>query len=397
MPGFAVVDVETTGFAFDTTDRICEIGIVLLDPEGHVEDEYVTLVNPQRDLGAQRIHGIDATEARLAPTFDALAGDIMDLLRGRVLVAHNAAFDSAFLAAEFERVGASIDLRPDGCLCTMNLARALGAPASLAACCSYLGIDMGQHHSALADARAAAAVVTLYISQAPGTLDAWLLRARDLQWPETEPRRTPPVHRGVVASHADVFVEMAMRFKAVTEPVHGNEFLDLLARVVADGRISKDERRSLTALAEVLGLTSDDIGKLVRHYLLSVVEAALEDGVFTANERANVLQLAALFELSEEEQVALLSYGEHHAKTVDSAVNLKPGDTVVLTGMSEAKKRELTSLAESCGLVVWGNINKRVAVVVALDIGSNSGKARKAREYGIPVVSVEAFEEQCVP
>ena len=65
---------------------------------------------------------------------------------------------------------------------------------------------------------------------------------------------------------------------------------------------------------------------------------------------------------------------------------LNPGDLVVLTGMSEARKRELSLIAEARGLVVWPNVKKGVAAVIAQDPGSGSGKARKAREYGIPVV-----------
>jgi len=65
---------------------------------------------------------------------------------------------------------------------------------------------------------------------------------------------------------------------------------------------------------------------------------------------------------------------------------LKPGDVVVFTGMSEARKRELSVLAEALGLVAWPNVQKGVAAVIAQDPGSNSGKAREARENGTPVV-----------
>jgi DNA polymerase-3 subunit epsilon len=59
---------------------------------------------------------------------------------------------------------------------------------------------------------------------------------------------------------------------------------------------------------------------------------------------------------------------------------------VVFTGISEARKRELRELAEARGLVVWPNVKRGVAAVIAKDPGSGSVKARKAREYGIPVV-----------
>ena len=51
MTGFAVIDLETTGFAYNAHDRVCEIGVVLVDPDGRREGSWTTLVNPQRDLG----------------------------------------------------------------------------------------------------------------------------------------------------------------------------------------------------------------------------------------------------------------------------------------------------------------------------------------------------------
>ena len=39
-------------------------------------------------------------------------GDLTELLRGRVVAAHNATFDVSFLAAEYARTGAPISLTP---------------------------------------------------------------------------------------------------------------------------------------------------------------------------------------------------------------------------------------------------------------------------------------------
>ena len=49
MQGFAVIDLETTGFAYNANDRVCEIGVVLVDGAGRREHSWTTLVNPQRD------------------------------------------------------------------------------------------------------------------------------------------------------------------------------------------------------------------------------------------------------------------------------------------------------------------------------------------------------------
>ena len=92
---YAVIDVETTGLRASWHDRIIEIAVVHPDADGRVQNEWCSLVNPDRDLGPQHIHGISAAEAERAPAFARLAGTVADLLRGRTLVAHNGLLDLA--------------------------------------------------------------------------------------------------------------------------------------------------------------------------------------------------------------------------------------------------------------------------------------------------------------
>src|SRR3982751_954670 len=98
----AVIDVETTGLS-PRTDRVVEVGVVLLDERGEVEAEFETLVNPGRDVGPTRLHGIRAADVVAAPTFAEVAPYLRSVLTGRTLVAHNALFDLRFLAREFAR------------------------------------------------------------------------------------------------------------------------------------------------------------------------------------------------------------------------------------------------------------------------------------------------------
>jgi DNA polymerase III subunit epsilon len=153
---YAVVDVETTGLNPGWHDRIAEVAVILVDPDGREEQSWTSLVNPQRDLGPQHIHGITAAEARRAPTFDQLAGQLAQLLRGRVLVAHNLPFDALFLAAEYSRLGAKLPAHRDVGLCTMRLAtQYLPAGRSLADCCLVADVALTNAHSALHVASAA--------------------------------------------------------------------------------------------------------------------------------------------------------------------------------------------------------------------------------------------------
>ncbi|XVS64437.1 exonuclease domain-containing protein [Actinosynnema sp. CA-299493] len=162
--GYAVVDVETTGFSARGSDRVVEVAVVGLDDAGRVTDEWCTLLNPGRDLGPQHVHRIRAADVWHAPTFAQAAGALTARLAERVVVAHNLSFDARFLTAEFARAG--VDLPVTG-LCTMRLAdRYLPdrAGRSLAACCEAVGVVIGSAHSALHDARATAGLFAHYLA-----------------------------------------------------------------------------------------------------------------------------------------------------------------------------------------------------------------------------------------
>lgn len=192
--GYAVVDVETTGFAAGRADRVVEVAVVHLDEGGAVTGEWCTLLNPGRDLGPQRVHGISAAEVWRAPTFARVAGTLAGLLAGRVVVAHNLAFDARFLAAEFARLGVDPPLVG---LCTMRLAAEFlpGVGRSLRACCEAAGVVLGEAHSALHDARAAAALFAGYL-RGGGRWPELLDRAAAQAWPAVPGGGAAEVRRG---------------------------------------------------------------------------------------------------------------------------------------------------------------------------------------------------------
>ncbi len=149
---FVVVDVETSGMD-PARDRILSIAALTLSPAGGVEDMLHTLLNPGVDPGPTNIHGL--TPALLAgqPRFADIAAAVAAQLNGRVLVAHNAAFDYAFLAAEFHRAGVALPV--DSVLCTVELARLVDPGAqrfSLGALAQSWGVAQTQPHDALDDA-----------------------------------------------------------------------------------------------------------------------------------------------------------------------------------------------------------------------------------------------------
>ena len=150
-PSFVVIDCETTGFG--KQDRIVEIAAVTLDGQSwETVDEYDTLINPERDTGPAHIHGIRDSMVEDAPVFSDIAAALVQKFQGAVLIAHNFRFDSRMLGYEFGRLG--VTFYPGKGLCTMQ---ACGGE-KLSDACNRYRIELNNHHAALADARAAAAL-----------------------------------------------------------------------------------------------------------------------------------------------------------------------------------------------------------------------------------------------
>ena len=146
------IDLETTGANF-ANDRIIEIGCVEVDQDG--VREWSSLLDPGVEVSdfISGLTGIDTAMVQGAPRFEQLAPKILERLRGRLFIAHNARFDYTFLKREFKRVG--IDFRASS-LCTVKLSRKLFPEHhrhSLDALLERYAIEAGDRHRALADAQ----------------------------------------------------------------------------------------------------------------------------------------------------------------------------------------------------------------------------------------------------
>ena len=120
--GWVVVDVETSGFR-PRQARVLSVAALALDAEGNVERSVVSLLNPGVDPGPTHVHGLTSDMLEDQPTFADIADDLAELMHGRTLVAHNAAFDYSFLTAEAELAQTALPV--DNVMCTVELARRL--------------------------------------------------------------------------------------------------------------------------------------------------------------------------------------------------------------------------------------------------------------------------------
>ncbi len=153
---FAVIDLETTG-GNPNSERIIEIGIVLHDGS-HKIGEYTTLINPEKEISAfiSTFTGITNSMVKNAPKFAEVADTILELLEGKIIVAHNARFDYNFIKGEFRRLNIPFTKKN---MCTVQLSRKIFPDIkshSLGNLCKDLGINIDNRHRAFGDAAATA-------------------------------------------------------------------------------------------------------------------------------------------------------------------------------------------------------------------------------------------------
>lgn len=415
MSGYAVIDIETTGLSPRYHHRIVEIAVVHVDEHGRIESAWETLVDPMRDLGPQHIHGVTAADASQAPTFHDIAPALIDLLRGRTVVAHNSRFDLWFLCAEFERAGIPVPIGEDAALCTMRLAEILlpGSGRALADCCAAFDIDLVDAHEALSDARATAQLLGAYLRAAPTypLWEQWAAFAASLVWPQVvSSGRADWITRNRGTRSERTFLDrMAAQLPAWTTPIADvrteTDYLAVLDRALSDGFLSIDEAEELHGIADALGLSLWTRHELHRRYFDGITAAVWADGMLTSAEADEVRALGRMLDIPATVvataleptlttgPILLAAHTRPAAAPADPG-ELAPGSLVVLTGQMSRGREEYEAALVVAGFVVHGAVTERVALVIAADVDSLSGKARKARDYGIPVVGEEWFSRQ---
>ncbi len=148
---YCVLDLETTG-ANAGTDRITEIAAVRFE-HGREVARWSSLVNPGVPIApfVQGLTGITDALVAQAPPFESCVSQVLAMLDGAVLVAHNARFDHGFLKNELLRAGHDLRVKT---LCTVRLSRKL-FPAEkshgLDALMLRHGLHSAQRHRAMGD------------------------------------------------------------------------------------------------------------------------------------------------------------------------------------------------------------------------------------------------------
>lgn len=162
---FAIIDIETTGGS-SRFEKITEIAVYLHDGE-KITGEYVTLVNPERNIPyfITNLTGITNEMVENAPRFYEIAKTIVELTEGRTFVAHNARFDYSFIRQEFKSLGFNYKRN---LVDTVALSRKLipgHRSYSLGNICKDLKVEINGRHRAAGDALATVKLFELLLEK----------------------------------------------------------------------------------------------------------------------------------------------------------------------------------------------------------------------------------------
>ena len=159
MRDFAAIDFET---ANECRSSVCSVGVVVVRG-GEVVQRFYSLIHPEPEYYqwfCQQVHGLCEEDTDGAPVFPTVWEQIVPLIEGLPLVAHNSAFDESCLRAVFQVY--QMDYPDYTFYDTLSASRRhFGRRLpdhqlqTVAAAC---GCDLTRHHHALADAEACACI-----------------------------------------------------------------------------------------------------------------------------------------------------------------------------------------------------------------------------------------------
>jgi DNA polymerase-3 subunit epsilon len=270
---FTVLDVETTGLQ-PSRQRIIEIAIVRF-AGGVICNQWESLCNPERRVPVYitKLTGIDDDLLTNAPSFAAIANDVVELLDGAVIVGHNVAFDLNFLNEELKRLGLNpvVNERVDTLALASRLIPSLRKP-TLSAVAEKLGLQAppSGRHRAGPDAALTGAVAVALVRQAA---DAGYRSIEELKRIAGPVTRRPKEHMPRASSVVD-------RSMLATIPKAPGVYImrDANDRVVYVGKAKNLRERVGTYFSQPLGYTRkmDGLIESLSRIQVEVVGSELE-------------------------------------------------------------------------------------------------------------------------
>ena len=170
-----ILDTETTGLSPEMGDRIIEIACIETQELIPTKRTFYKLINPEREVSedAFKIHGYNYEKLKNQKKFKEISDELLEFIKNKKLIIHNAPFDISFLNYELKKIGKpTIDKK--NVIDTLEIARGKfpGTSNSLDNLCKRFGVDISKRkkHNALLDCQLLRDVYINLIDQKEPTL-----------------------------------------------------------------------------------------------------------------------------------------------------------------------------------------------------------------------------------
>ena len=150
------LDTETTGLSPKDGHRIVEIACIETNGLVPTKKIFHKLINPERNVpeDAVKIHGLTGDFLKTKEKFEKFADVLIDFIKDKKIIIHNAPFDLGFLNHELKLIK-KFEIKKEQTIDSLEIARGKypGSPNSLDALCKRFNIDLSRRtkHNALLD------------------------------------------------------------------------------------------------------------------------------------------------------------------------------------------------------------------------------------------------------
>jgi ATP-dependent DNA helicase PIF1 len=356
--GIAFLGALYTGFS--RFDRIIELAAVIEHEDGGVS-EISTLLNPLRDIGSSDDHGLTAGRVSAAPTLIEAWPVFARQLNGNILVAEGLATLQTMIERELEASNYRIQL-------------GLGLDIRLATTSPTESGD-----AEIAPSRQAALQIARQTRE----------RFHALEFKPKSARKFvagPAIHSlGRLFPRQEEVLTMSLN--------RGDpelQYVDWLSSQIVPGRPVEEFALQRLTLVNQFGLSPEQVERLHSGFMDSIIHGISRDQQLSETEEKYLNQVAAVFGVTP----PTLEFAGAESSIMEV---LSEGAEVCFTGSATDKdgsaleRSGLEAQARQARLKPVKSVTKKCAAVIAADPSSMSGKAKKARDSGVPVFSVENF------
>lgn len=413
---YAVLDIETTGFSPCHGDKIVEISIISMDNDGDIKDVYETLINPKRDIGAFKIHGITGEMVINAPCIEDVIPDILCRLNGKVILGHNLNFDLRFINYELNKYYRN-NIILSG-ICTLQLSRDVvcDLPSrKLSTICDFFDIHNDLEHSAYGDCLCTAKLFNKLKDQYISTFSLQQFVERYYTPTIIDMNFNPS---NLLFRRSDAQLNMRQNKEKISLminrlPIDASDsvdiqmYLNVIDDILLDRVITDDEYAKLVLFAEEMNISKDQVIEIHTEYIRKLIRIYLLDGSISDSEMKDLelvcdllcVEREKLLKIIQYESAKISQYSLKHIDNVDSdEFKSYVGKSVCFTGElngsingNKIDRNMAHTLSMERGLIIKSGVSKNLDYLVTADPHSISGKAIKAKEIGVKIIAEQVF------